>query len=60
MPRMASTSESMTMCLRKFDESNLNFWKEQMQEYLIVKGHLDPIENESAPVKYAVAKMVET
>ena len=51
MPEMALTSESMTMCLRKFDESNMDFWKEQMQEYVIVKGNLDPIENESASVE---------
>ena len=31
---------------------NFNFWKEQMQEYLIVKGQIDPIENEVAPEIY--------
>ena len=36
------------MSLRKFDESNFNFWKEQMQDYLIVKGQINPIENEIA------------
>ena len=35
------------MSLRKFDGSNFNFWKEQMQDYLIVKGQIDPIENEN-------------
>ena len=34
------------MRLRKFDGSNFNFWKEQMQDYLIVKGQIDPIETE--------------
>ena len=38
------------MSLRRFDGSNFNFWKEQMQDYLIVKGQIDPIENENAPV----------
>ena len=40
------------MSLRRFDGSNFNFWKEQMQDYLIVKGQIDPIENESAPEIY--------
>ena len=35
------------MSLRKFDGSNFNFWKEQMQDYLIVKGQIDPIETEN-------------
>ena len=46
---MASTSGSSKMILRRFDDSNFNFWKEQMQDYLIVKGQIDPIENEKAP-----------
>ena len=40
---MASTSGSSKMSLRKF---NFNFWKEQMQDYLIVKGQIDPREGE--------------
>ena len=36
------------MSLRRFDGLNFNFWKEQMQDYLIVKGQIDLIENESA------------
>ena len=44
---MASTSGSSKMSLRRFDGSNFNFWKEQMQDYLIVKGQIDPIENEN-------------
>ena len=44
---MASTSGSSEMSLRRFDGSNFNFWKEQMQDYLIVKGQIDPIENEN-------------
>ena len=43
-----STSGSSEMSLRKFDGSNFNFWKEQMQDYLIVKGQIDPIETENA------------
>ena len=35
------------MSLRKFDGSNFNFWKEQMQDSLIVKGQIDPIETEN-------------
>ena len=49
---MASTSGSSEMSLRKFDGSNFNFWKEQMQDYPIVKGQIDPIENEIAPEIY--------
>ena len=33
------------MSLNKFDGSNFNFWKEKMQDYLIVKGQIDPIES---------------
>ena len=40
------------MSLRRFDGSNFNFWKEKMQDYLIVKGQIDPIENEVAPDIY--------
>ena len=42
------------MSLRNFDGSNFNFWKEQMQDYLIVKGQIDPIENENSPKAYKV------
>ena len=44
------------MSLRKFDGSNFNFWKEQMQNYLIVKGQIDPIENEEPPEGYKPIK----
>ena len=40
------------MGLGKFDESNLNFWKEQMLDYLIVKGQIELIENEDPPEGY--------
>ena len=40
------------MSLRRLDGSNINFWKEQMQDYLIVKGQIDSIENEIAPEIY--------
>ena len=40
------------MSLRMFDGSNFNFWKEQMQDYLIVKDQIDLIENEIAPEIY--------
>ena len=36
------------MSLRRFDGLNYNFWKEQMHDYLIAKGQIDPIENENA------------
>ena len=35
------------MSLMKFDGSNFNFWKEQIQYYLIVRGQIDPIETEN-------------
>ena len=37
------------MSLRKFDGSNFNFWKEQMQDYLKVKGQIDLIKTENPP-----------
>ena len=40
------------MSLRRFDGSNFNFWKEQMQDCLIVKGQIGPIENENALETY--------
>jgi hypothetical protein len=41
------------MSLRKFDGTNLNFWKEQMQDYLIVRGQIDAIEHiEKDPTTY--------
>ena len=40
------------MSLRRFDGSNFNFWKEQMQDYLIVKGQIDPIEYDIMPYPY--------
>ena len=47
------------MSQRKFDGSNFNFWNEQMQDYLIVKGQIDPIENENAPVGYKLLEWVK-
>ena len=49
---MASTSDSSEMSLRRFNGLNFNFWKEQMQDYLIVKGQIDPIETENPPEGY--------
>ena len=46
---MASTSGSSQMSLRKFDGTNFRYWKEQMQDYLILKGQIDLIENAMAP-----------
>ena len=40
------------MSLRRFDGSNFNFWKEKMQDYLIVKGQIDLIETENPPKGY--------
>jgi hypothetical protein len=49
---MASSSGSLEMSIRKFDGTNINFWKEQMQDYLIVRGYIDPIEHDTAPATY--------
>jgi hypothetical protein len=49
---MASTSGSSEMSIQKFDGTNFNFWKEQMQDYLIVRGYIDPIEHDTAPATY--------
>jgi hypothetical protein len=46
---MASSSGSSDMSIRKFDGKNFSFWKEQMQDYLIVRGYIDPIEHDTAP-----------
>jgi hypothetical protein len=40
------------MSLRKFDGTNFNFWKEQMQDYVIVRGQIDPIEHEKPLTSY--------
>ena len=37
------------MSLRKFDGMNFSYWKEQMQDYLIVKGQIDLIEHATTP-----------
>jgi hypothetical protein len=50
---MASTSGSSELSIRKFNGMmNFNFWKEQMQDYLIVSGYIDPIEHDTAPTIY--------
>jgi hypothetical protein len=49
---MATTSGSSEMSIRKFGGTNFNFWKEQMQDYLIVRGQIDPIEHDTAPTTY--------
>ena len=46
---MASISSSPEMGLRKFNRLKFNFWKEQMQNYLIVKGQIDLIETKNPP-----------
>jgi hypothetical protein len=38
---MASSSGSSDMSIRNFDGMNFNFWKEQMQDYLILRGYID-------------------
>jgi hypothetical protein len=49
---MASMSGSSEMSIRKFDGTNFNFWKEQMQDYLVVRGYIDPIEHDTALAPY--------
>ena len=46
---MASTSRSSEVVLRKFHGTNFSYWMEQMQDYLIVKGQIDLIENATTP-----------
>jgi hypothetical protein len=57
--QMALTSGSSEMSIRKFDETNFNFWKEQMQDYLIVRGQIDPIEHDTALATYKAASLDE-
>jgi hypothetical protein len=40
------------MSIRKFDGTNFNFWKEQIQDCLIVRGYIDPIEHDTALATY--------
>ena len=39
------------MSLRKFKETNLYYYKKQMQDYLIVRDQIDPIGNVTAPAR---------
>jgi hypothetical protein len=48
----ASTSGSFEISIRKFDGTNFNFWKELMQDYLIVRGQIEPIEHDTALATY--------
>jgi hypothetical protein len=52
--QMALTSSTSKMSL--FDRINSNFWKEQMQDYLIVCGQINPIEHDNAPATYKPEK----
>ena len=47
------------MSLREFEGSNLNFLKEQMQDYLIVKGQIDPIKFDNPPEEYMSYTMLD-
>ena len=49
---VASTSTSFKMSLRNSDGMNFNFRKEQMQDYMVVKGEIDLIENVVALASY--------
>jgi hypothetical protein len=49
---MALTSGSSKMSIWKFDGTNFNFWKEQMQDYVVVRGYIDQIEHDMAPATY--------
>ena len=49
---MASTSGSFEMNLSKFDNSNFYFWKKKIQDYLVVKAQIDPIENDTMQANY--------
>ena len=49
---MTSTFGSSNMRLKKFNEFNFNFSNEQMQDYLMVKGQIDPIETTNDPKRY--------
>jgi hypothetical protein len=40
------------MSIQKFDGTNFNFWKEKMQNYLVVCGYIDPIEKDTALATY--------
>ena len=48
---MPFTSKSMTMWFISSIVLNFNFWKEQIHDYLVVKGQTSPIKTEFAPTK---------
>ena len=50
--KMATTSGSSEISLRRFDGSNFNFCKEEMQDYLIVKGQINLIETTNPSEAY--------
>ena len=56
---MASTSGSSEMSLRKLNGLNFNFWKEQMQDYLIIKGQIDLIETKKPSRRIQTEPMEE-
>jgi hypothetical protein len=49
---MLSTFGSSEMSLSKFDRIKFNLLEEQRQDYLIVCGQIDPIENEKVLTMY--------
>ena len=49
---MASRSGLSEMSLRKFNGTNFNFWKGQMQDYVIVRGQINHIKNQRALEEY--------
>jgi hypothetical protein len=40
------------MSIRKFDGTNFNFWKEQIEVYLIVRSYINPIQHDIASATY--------
>jgi hypothetical protein len=49
---MASTFGSSKISIWKFDGTDFNLWMEQMEDYLIVRGYIDPIEHDTVPATY--------
>ena len=46
---MASMSCSLQMSIRKFNSKNFNCWKEHMQNYLHMKGHINLMKHMATP-----------
>ena len=55
---MVSTPGSLEMSVRMFDDMKFSFWKEEMQDYLIIGGQTVPIKNVVASACYKLEEWI--